>query len=406
MRVALISMHTCPLASPGEGNAGGMNVYVRHAATELAALGSIADVFTRQHPGDHEEVEQLCDGARIIHVPAGPASTSKEALYEYVPTFLWGVLQFARRNGLAYDVVHGHYWLSGRAGLDLRDAWNTPLVATFHTLGEAKLQARAGEREPDLRVLWERRIVAGADALMVSTEHERDALQRLYGVSSSKIAIIAPGVDVNLFKPLGISLAQQALGLDGKRVLLFVGRLDPVKGLDIALEAMSLLEDQNDLEMVVVGGEQDGKTESGRLQALAQRLGVGDRVRFTGPVAHEDLPYYYSAAEALVMPSYYESFGLAALEAMACGTPVVAARVGGLPWVVRDGVTGYLVPWHCPEPFSRRLEVLLTNKALRDSMGRAARERALTHDWREVAREMLALYTETMNGERRISKSA
>lgn len=406
MRVALVSMHTCPLASPGEGNAGGMNVYVRHLATELAALGSTADVFTRQHPGDHAEVEELCPGARIVHIPAGPASASKESLYQHIPAFLWGVLQFARRNALAHDVVHGHYWLSGRAGLDLRDAWNAPLVATFHTLGEAKLQARAGEREPDLRVRWERRIVADADALMVSTDHERDSLMRLYGVSSGKIAVIAPGVDVSLFKPLGTSPAQQTLGLDGKRVLLFVGRLDPVKGLDIALEAMSLLEDQNNLEMVVVGGEQDGKTESVRLSALAHKLGVGDRVRFTGAVAHQDLPYYYSAAEALVMPSYYESFGLAALEAMACGTPVVAARVGGLPWVVRDGVTGYLVPWHCPEPFSRRLEVLLTNKALRDSMGRAARERALTRDWRQVAREVLALYTETISGERQVSESA
>ncbi|MBM3946932.1 MAG: glycosyltransferase family 1 protein, partial [SAR202 cluster bacterium] len=197
-----------------------------------------------------------------------------------------------------------------------------------------------------------------------------------------------------------------ALGLDGRRYLLFVGRLDPLKGLDLALEAMALLEDQDDLQLMVVGGEQDGKAESVRMLDLARRLGVQERVRFAGAVPHEAMPYYYSAAEALVMPSYYESFGLAALEAMACGTPVVAARVGGLPWVVRDGVTGFLVPWHCPEPFSRRIEVLLTNKALRDTMGRAARERALTRDWREVARETVALYTETITAERQVSTSA
>lgn len=406
MRVALISMHTCPLASPGAGNAGGMNVYVRRMAAELAALGVPTDVFTREHPGEHCPVEALAEGARVVHVPAGPLDAPKESLYQFVPAFLWGVLRFANVNGVSYDVIHSHYWLSGRAGLDLRAEWKVPLIATFHTLGEAKLQARAGEHESDLRVRWERRIVGGADALMVSTNHEREALQRLYAVQPGKVAVVAPGVDVDLFRPIDLAHAREALGLDGRRYLLFVGRLDPLKGLDLALEAMALLEDQDDLQLMVVGGEQDGKAESVRMLDLARRLGVQERVRFAGAVPHEAMPYYYSAAEALVMPSYYESFGLAALEAMACGTPVVAARVGGLPWVVRDGVTGFLVPWHCPEPFSRRIEVLLTNKALRDTMGRAARERALTRDWREVARETVALYTETITAERQVSTSA
>ena len=179
-------------------------------------------------------------------------------------------------------------------------------------------------------------------------------------------------------------------------MLLFVGRLDPLKGFDLALHAMALLENSGDLEMVVVGGEQEGKNETSRLKAAAHMLGIEEYVRFAGVVPHDELPNYYSAAEALIMPSYYESFGLAALEALACGTPVVATRVGGLPSVVHDGETGFLVPWHCPEPFAQRLEILLSNQELRDTMGRAARQHASARGWRTVAQETLLLYTEAI----------
>ncbi len=404
MRAAVISFHTCPLDAPGEKNAGGMNVYVRRLAQELGALGCKTDIFTREHGPEHQPIEEISEGARVIHIPAGPITTPKEGLYDFVPGFTLGVLQFAERNGLRYDIIHAHYWLSGVAALELRAAWNAPVIATFPTLSEIKQPARLGESEPDIRVEQERRIIAEADALLVSTSYEQIALERLYEVQPVKVLVLPPGVDTELFRPVERIAAHDALGLNGRRVLLFVGRLDPLKGLEIVLEAMALLEDRDDVELVVVGGEQEGKSETARLRRVADVLGLGDHVRFVGMVPHEDLPNYYSAAEALVMPSYYESFGLAALEAMACGTPVVAARVGGLPAVVRDGETGFLVPWHCPEPFSQRIEMLLTNKGLRDSMGRAARERAAMRDWNTVAQETLALYAEAANTRR--SRSA
>ena len=395
-RVALLSFHTCPLEAPGEKNAGGMNVYVHRLAQELSAQGCAVDVFTRAH-GSRHAIEDIAASARVIHIPAGPATTVKEDMPQHVDTFVAGVRHFAQEYGLHYQAIHAHYWLSGMAGLALRDVWKAPLITTFHTLAEVKRQSRVGENEPDIRLQSEKRIINDSDALLVSTAHEQQALERLFDVEPEKVSVLPPGVDLSLFQPVSVTDARETLGLNGKRMLLFVGRLDPLKGLDIVLHAMALLEERNSLELVVVGGEQEGKNETARLRNVASVLGLERQVRFVGVVPHEDMPSYYSAAEALVMPSYYESFGLAALEAMACGTPVVAARVGGLPAVVRDGETGFLVPWHCPEPYAQRIEVLLNNKGLRDAMGHAAREHALARDWGAVAREALVLYADARN---------
>jgi D-inositol-3-phosphate glycosyltransferase len=405
MRVALLAMHTCPLALPGERDAGGMNVYVRSLARELGNQGIAVDIFTRAHGDDHHIVEEAGPNARVIHIPAGPADATKEGLAQYTGLFASRILAFGAQDGVAYSAVHAHYWLSGVAGLRLREAWGTPLVATFHTLGDIKLQSRAGQEESAERIAWERRICMEADALMVSTAHEQQAIHELYGVPLARIATIAPGVDLGLFRPINPPRAQEAIDMVGKRLLLFVGRLDPLKGVDLALEAMAYLDDR-EVELAVVGGEQDGKHVMERLRRLVGGFGLKGRVHFTGPVPHERLPQYYSAAEALVMPSYYESFGLVALEAMACGTPVVAARVGGLASLVQDGETGFLVPWHCPEPFANRLEVLLSHPDLRDAMGRAARARAQLRGWPLVARETAALYTGVVNASRSAASRA
>jgi D-inositol-3-phosphate glycosyltransferase len=253
--------------------------------------------------------------------------------------------------------------------------------------------------DPIERSEIERLVAAETDAIVVSDAHERDLLARLYDASPEKVAVVPGGVDIDLFHPRNKEEARRRLGLNGDKVILCVGRLDPLKGVDLTLASAALLEDRNHVKVILVGGDLENDPEAKRLVDLADALGMTDRVRFEGAVPHEDLPWYYSAADLLMVPSYYESFGLVALEAMACGTPVVAARVGGLPSLVKDGETGYLVPWHCPEPFAERLEVLLAHDDLRNTMGKAAYHRAQGMAWEAVVERFAALYEDLISRE-------
>ena len=391
-RIAILSVHACPTTQLGLRDSGGMNVYVHHLAQELAAQGLAVDIFTRRHDQDDPEVVEMAPGARLVHLDAGPPEAPKESLFGHLPAFRDGLLRFAADRGLRYDVVHSHYWLSGVVGMDLASRWGVPHATTFHTLARSKTLAGVGEREPVRRHRMESRIAAEADAVIVSAPYERDLLARHFDVPPERVRVVPCGVDTTLFRPMGRAHARALLGLDGLPVALFVGRLDPVKGADILLEAVAGMASPENTQVLVVGGDAEREPEAARLHGLSQELGLGDRARFEGTIPHEDLPLYYSAADVLVMPSYVESFGLAALEAMACGTPVVATRVGGLASLVKDGGSGYLVPWHCPEPFTHRLEMLLSHPGLRDSMGEAARRQAQEHSWSAVARTVATVY--------------
>ena len=392
-RLALLSFHGCPVARLGEKDTGGMNVYVLQIAKEFARRGNKVDVFTRCHDPRDPQIVDLGDGARVVHLKAGPLSETKEALYQYIPEFLNNLLAFQRSEETPYDLIHSHYWLSGRVGMELSKSWNVPHVTTFHTLAKTKLQARAGEKEPDLRVSVERRVMGSADAIIVSTAQERDDLARLYQTSPHKVRIIPAGVDLGLFRSLDKTQARKELGLSEKKVILYVGRIEPLKGLDILLNAIAMLEDTSDTRLLIVGGKPGLDKELDRLKSLASQLGIANFVTFTGALGQTELPKYYSAADVFVLPSYSESFGLVALEAMACGTPVVVSRVGGLKTFVKDGETGYLIPWRCPEPFAQRIEVLLTNPPLREMMGKAAAAKAQQMSWGGVANSMLDFYS-------------
>jgi D-inositol-3-phosphate glycosyltransferase len=370
-----------------------MNVYVLQMAKELGRRGWKADVFTRWHDPDDSEIVDLGENARVVHLRAGPYSNGKESLYSYIPEFLSNLYRFKDSEGIRYDLIHSHYWLSGRAGMVLSQKWGAPHVATFHTLARKKLEARVGEKEPELRISTEHRVLDSADAVVVATEQEREDLVRLYGASPHKIRVIEEGVDLELFHPGDKREARRALGVEDENVVLYVGRIQPLKGLDILLRAMALLRDGANTRLMTVGGDLERDQTLGRLQTMAKGLGIRDRVTFTGAMKHTELPNYYRAADVFVLPSRYESFGLAPLEAMACGTPVVASRVGGLTSYIREGRNGYLVPWRCPEPFAQRLDALLANPSLVESMGRAAREQALKMSWDGVADRMLSLYT-------------
>ena len=390
-RIAVVSVHGCPDAQPGTRDAGGMNVYIRKVAQELSDRGVFVDVFSRNHDAEVPTTVQLAERARVVHVDAGDPSDDKAELSRHLPDFVLAVLDYTREHGLTYDVVHSHYWLSGLATTLLARRWGIPHVTTFHTLAEIKKRARAGEDEPEERSVGEERVIRTADAIVAFSRHESDAMVRFYDAAPDKIEVIPCGVDVDLFRPVNRREAKQKLGLGEDGVVLFVGRLEPLKGVDILLRAVAQLERADTTRTVIVGGDQ-ADAEMARLRALCSDLGIAERVSFLGRMAQQELPLYYSAADVSVIPSYYESFGLVALESMACGTPVIASRVGGLPTIVKDGLNGYLIPWRCPEPFADGLDVLLGNAAIRQAMSDASRQTAESMSWAAVVDSLLNTY--------------
>jgi D-inositol-3-phosphate glycosyltransferase len=398
-RIAVLSVHTSPLASLGGREAGGMNVYVRQLSQALGTRGYVVDVYTRRTSGA-PDTQPFGPNARVINIDAGPPGPiEKEALAAHLDEFEANLLAFAGREGLAYDMVHSHYWMSGVVATRLVERWHVPHVAMFHTLGEVKNRARATEHEPASRIDAERAIAMSADRIVVASAHEKHLLTALYGADPGRIDIVPCGVDLDLFAPMEKESARRKLGLkDGERVILFVGRIEPLKGIDILISAAAQLHEDENFIVLIVGGDARAAAEIGQLRAQAERLGVDHHISFVGSVEHDQLPLYYNAADVCVVPSYYESFGLVAVESMACGTPVVASRVGGLTTTVRDGETGYLIPWRCPEPFAERLELLLDNDELRASFGRAGREAVERFRWANVADAVGALYESLLEG--------
>jgi D-inositol-3-phosphate glycosyltransferase len=392
-RIAVISAHTSPLAPLGYRETGGMNVYVRELSREMGRRGYLIDVFTRRAEPDGPAVVQASPNVRVVHLQAGPEGIEgRRELYAHLRDFEEDLLAFQRAEGVVYDVIHSHYWLSGLLGLRLRERWGAPLVNMFHTLGELKRRANGGGIEPAARIEVERRVAREADVVVCASEHEKRALVEIYGAPAERIAVVPCGVDLGRFRPLDKEMARKSLGLNGERMILFVGRMEPLKGLDILLGAAARLDDEPAFQVLVVGGDGNATGEVSRLKGLSADLGIADRVSFTGPVGHDRLPLYYSAADVCVVPSYYESFCLVALEAMACGTPVVASRVGGLSVTVRDGETGYLVPYHSPQPFAERVATLLADEELRRSFGRTATEAVSGFGWGNVADAIEGIY--------------
>lgn len=374
-----------------------MNVYVRELGRALAARGVAIDIFTRRQSTDVDDVVEYSPGARVIHIDAGPhRHVDKYDVLDYLPDFACGVQRFRALMGVSYDLIHSHYWLSGRLGLLFADHWGVPLVSTFHTLAQLKnrVAETAAEREQTVRFEIERRTMAGSDRVVALTAIDRQQIIRHYD-THSPIDVIPGGVDLDRFSPMPRAQARAMLGMKpNQKVVLFVGRIQRLKGLEVLVRAFARLGDL-DARLLVVGGQPGTAPELreiSRLQHLVTRLGIEDRTDFVGAVAHEQLPRYYSAADVTVMPSSYESFGLVAVESLACGTPVVATRVGGLTSIVHDGETGLLVPWRDAEMFAESLRRVLEDTALRQRLAHNARESVLGYGWGRIADEHLALY--------------
>jgi len=405
IRIAMISYHTCPLATLGGKDTGGMNVYVRELTRQLGQMGIHVDVFTRSQD-DHvpHVLHELGYGNRVVHVPAGPEHpVPREELADYIPRFVEGVKHFACEKGIIYDVIHSHYWLSGIAAAALSEAWGgTPIVHMFHTLGEMKNRiARSDEeREGDYRLNGERQVLRRADRVIVATLAELTQLRFLYKANVSKLVVIPPGVDVSHFYPIPADEAKMYVGLKPEdRMVLFVGRIEPLKGVDTLIQAMSSLQlnENQRVHLAIIGGDpsaspQEMSAEMARLQKLCDDLSVGQTVVFLGKRDQDKLPYYYSAAELLVMPSHYESFGMVALEAMACGTPVIASEVGGLAYLVKDGETGFTIPDQEPDTLCEKISWLLNDHELQQSMSQQAVKYAQDYAWEKIAKQIVGVY--------------
>ena len=372
LNIAMLSYHTCPLATLGGKDTGGMNVYVRDLTRQLGRMGIHVDVFTRSQDEHVPHVlHDLGYGNRVVHVPAGPEHPiPKQELTDYVPEFVRGIEYFACEKNLKYDIIHSHYWMSGVAAGALSDAWGgTPIVHMFHTLGEMKnrIARSAEEREGAYRINGEKQVLRRADRIVVATLAELTQLRFLYKANDRKLVVIPPGVDVSHFYPIPADEAKLFVGLKpDDRMILFVGRIEPLKGVDTLIEAMSCLQwkEKQPVHLAIIGGDpsaspEEMSAEMARLQKLCDDLAVGQTVVFLGKRDQDKLPYYYSAAELVVMPSHYESFGMVALEAMACGTPVIASEVGGLAYLVRDGETGFTIPDGEPEALCEKISWLL-----------------------------------------------
>ena len=388
----MLSFHTSPLAQPGVGDSGGMNVYVRELVAGLAHAGVEVTTYTREWRSGLPREVLVEPNHRVVHVPAGRFDLPKEELEGMVPTFTDFVLDDIRHVHAA-DVVHANYWLSGMAGHSIKHELGIPLVTTFHTL--ARVKAEGGDPEPERRERAEAQIIGCADAICVSCDEEEDQFRRLYGNPPGLVEIVAPGVEHAFFTPGDKRGARFALGMGEGPVLLFVGRIQPLKGVDVAVRALAAL-NRRDASLYVVGGASglQGDTEVARVNALINELGLTQQVHFVEPQAHHMLSTYYRAADAVWVPSRSESFGLVALEAAACGTPVIANAVGGLLSLVDHGLTGYLVADRDPEMFAQYTAELLNNPALASAMSIAAAERGRRYTWNFAAARLRRVYTD------------
>ncbi|GAA3156078.1 D-inositol-3-phosphate glycosyltransferase [Blastococcus jejuensis] len=399
-RVATLSVHTSPLDQPGAGDAGGMNVYIVEVSRRLAERGVEVDVFTRATSSDLPPVVEMAPGVTVRHVSAGPfEGLGKEELPGQLCAFTAAVLrEEAQHEEGHYDLVHSHYWLSGQVGWLARDRWSVPLIHTAHTLAKVKNEALAdGDRpEPRSRVIGEEQVVAEADRLVANTDEEARQLVRHYDADPARTLVIPPGVDLDRFAPGDRAAARRAVSVPADAlVLLFVGRIQPLKAPDVLLHAAARLVADDPvlrprLRVHVVGAPSGSGLEAPeQLQKLAGDLGIADVVHFFPPQPPDRLAEHYRAADVAVVPSHNESFGLVALEAQACGTPVVAAAVGGLRTAVRDGVSGVLVAGHDPADYAVAVRAVL---ARRELLSVGARRHAARFSWDRTADALVAAY--------------
>ena len=403
-RIAMICVHSSPLATLGGKETGGMNVYVRELSRELAQRGLQVDIFTRSQNEHSPKVLLWQDGVRIIYLKAGQEKPyHKDRVWKHLPEFCQSLQQFCILNSANYDLIHSHYWLSGWVGLKLARQNALPLLHMFHTLASLKNAATdsLGVSESPVRLQVEKQLVKRTDHILVSSTREKEMITASHGVSPEKITMLPCGVDTDLFQPRSLKQSQANLSIPPKKFILYVGRIDPIKGIDVLIKAMGLVKarlgQRDSLHLLVIGGDlthaaQSRHSELNKLKCLTKSLQLDDTVTFLGAQPQDVLPYYYSAAEACVLPSRYESFGMVALEAMACGTPVIVTTAGGISAIIKDGQTGFLVPEEDETALAQSILRLVYNNPSKKHLSTNVRNRAMEFTWNSIANQVYSLY--------------
>ena len=406
-RIAILSVHTSPLHQPGTGDSGGMNVYIAETAKRIAARGIEVEIFTRATSLSEPEVTELAPGVLVRHIPAGPfEGLRKEDLPAQLCAVTAGVLRAeAAKNEGFYDLVHSHYWLSGQVGWIAQERWGVPLVHTMHTMARVKnlTLAQGDAPEPAIREIGEEQVVTAADRLVANTHAEAKELIELYHADPNRVRVVHPGVDLDVFVPGNQSAARKDLDVaEDAIVLLFVGRIQPLKAPDVLIKAAAEILKRNPelrsrLVVAICGGPSgSGLERPDSLVTLADQLGVSDVVKFVPPTSRAELVKWFQAASVCVVPSYSESFGLVAIEAQACGTPVIAARVGGLPTAVRDGISGVLVDGHEAGAWANQIMSVAANEELRAKLSKGAIAHASHFGWEDTTDKLISVYNEAV----------
>jgi len=393
LNIAMLSVHSCPMGKIGSKDTGGMSIYIRELSAELGKQGHQVDVFTRAHNPRDREIVEVGHGVRLIHLRAGEVKDiHKTLVYSYLDDFALNLEDFRQSCGLSYDLIHSHYWLSGRVGQLMKEKWQVPHMMMFHTLGAVKNIVGMGGKESDIRIEGEREMVQDCDRIIAGTERERTDLVNHYQASADRVAVVPCGVNLELFHNMDKEMARRYLGLDERRTILFVGRIEALKGIDDLIRAMPYLQGSGGIRLLVVGGDEQSQPELEGLRNLAFSLGIGDVVDFIGMVDQQELPYYYNAADVCVIPSYYESFGLVALESLACGTPIVATRVGIIESLFDRHDAGYMVDDHEPRHFADGIISVLLKGSLYTGTAEESRAIVASFSWIDVARHINKQY--------------
>ena len=390
----MLSIHSSPIGELGTKNTGGMSVYIRELARHLGNFGLRVDIYTRLNGTPHNQIVDLYDNVRLIHLRAGSNGyVHKLALYYYLSDFFKALEGFKNQQNLRYDLIHSHYWLSGRLGSWVQDRWNIPHIVMFHTLGIVKNIAGVADPEPDLRIATEKKLSQTCDRILAPTDREKENFLKYCHTPADKIGVVPCGVNLELFRPMDKAMARQRLGFGAdERILLYVGRFDPIKGIDRLLEAVAYLKHVKRIRLVIIGGDGPETAEYRRLQQIAVEHGIQNSVVFVGRIEQKNLPPYYSAADVLVVPSYSESFGLVGLESLACGTPVVATDVGAMHYIMREGETGRIVADAAPRALAHAVETVITGCGFKKLSPAMIRASVLKFGWSPVAAAVINEY--------------
>ena len=399
MKILIISYHTCPENKLGSKDSGGLNIYLHEISNELGTKGHTVDIFTRRHDiSDPLEIE-INNNAKVVHLNAGDLAEEKHQMHNYIDIFTSNLINYVCEQNLQYDLIYSNYWMSGIVGKLISEKLKIPHIITFHTMGLTKRSVNYLENESDFRIDSELDLIKKSDAIVVPTYQEKENLILNYK-SENDIYIVSPGVDLEKFKSKNKFKSREKLGLSQtSKILLSVGRLEPIKGYDVLINALSFLNisDDFDVRLLIIGGDSKSQNELERLNSLKLKHGLSNQVNFLGAIDHDELPIYFSAADVFLMPSAYETFGIAALEASACNLPVIAPQVGGLKSVVKHCQTGFLSVNKSPESLTHYLEILLNNKPLRELFGVNSRLHAMNYSWGKSSKDLISVFEDILS---------